>query len=477
MHRSILAVIGVASVTALVLAAEPQGNSRQNPPPPPPQQQRPTELTLTLDNPGSHPRIGFQPLALSDTRADVRTAAETILDVLAADLDFEKEFYVISRKASAGVPIAPTPQTLPFARWTELGADFVAMGSLRETAGTLTVDIRLINVRGADAGRQDFGQSYSGCTLANPRYCAHAIADDIHKQKRNLDGVARTRIAFTSDRDGEAAIGRPIPDAGPGKEIYLMDYDGENERRLTTNRNLNIGANWGPDGRMLAYASYLPGAPPDIFVTLLDGRPATRPAHGPESTANHSPAISPDGTKIAFTSNQGGQTGYVDVWVVNRDGSGLRNLTPNTPRSSEGAPTWSPNGAQIAFTSDRTGTNQVFIMNADGTGVRRITFAEKCDRPTWSALNFIAYTLERPGGKDIAVTDLSRMEARVLTDGLGSNEQPTVSPNGRHIAFVTSRWGKRQIAVIDFPDGKNYRQLTTLGNNTYPSWSPLPGAR
>lgn len=472
MHRSIMVAVGVASVSGILLAAGPSPDNPQGPPPPPPQQ-RPTELSVTLDNPGSHPNIGFQPIAVSDTRADVRTAADTILDVLAADLKFEREFYVIARKSSAGVPVASTPQSLPFSRWSELGADYVLMGSLRETGGKIDVDVRLIAVKGSDPGRVDFSQSYGGCTLANPRFCAHSIADDIHKKKRNLDGVARTRIAFTSDRDGEAALGRPISDAGPGKEIYVMDYDGENERRLTTNRNLNIGASWGPEGRMLAYASYTNG--PDIFLTLLDGRPATRPAHAGDA-ANHSPAISPDGTRIAFTSNQGGQTGYVDVWVVNRDGTGLKNLTPNTPRSSEGAPTWSPNGQQIAFTSDRTGTNQLFIMNADGTNVQRITTSEKCDRPTWSALNFIAYTLEKPGGKDIAVIDLARMQTRILTDGNGSNEQPTVSPNGRHIAFVTTRYGKRQIAVVDYPDGQNYRQLTSAGNNTYPNWSPLPGA-
>jgi len=475
MHRSILAVIGVAS-TGLVLAASAPVGPQAPPPPQQTPQQRPTELVLTLDNPAVHPKIGFQPIAVSDTRAEVRAAAETILNVLMNDLAFEQEFYVINRKASAGIPVASTPQSVPFSRWAELGADFVFMATLRETAGRVDVDIRLIKVQGADAGRQDFGQSYGGCTLATPRYCAHAIADDIHKQKRNLDGVARTRIAFTSDRDAETAQGRPIVDAGPGKEIYIMDYDGAGERRLTFNRYLNIGAAWGPAGRMLAYASYpVTGGPADILLTLLDGRPATRPARGPDGFANHSPAISPDGTKIAFTSNQGGQTGYVDVWVVNRDGTGARNLTPNTPRSSEGAPTWSPNGQSIAFTSDRTGTNQIFVMNADGTGVRRITFAEKCDRPTWSNLNFIAYTLEKPGAKDIAVTDLSRMDMKVLTDGFGSNEQPTVAPNGRHVAFVTTRFGKRQIAVVDYPTGKNYRQLTTQGNNTYPNWSPIPG--
>jgi TolB protein len=479
MHRSMVAGLGIVMASLAALAAPGAAREGVYPLPLPqttPSPQRPTELSITLDNPGSHPRIGIQAFEVTETSPALRAAAETVANVLADDLDFEREFYVISRKASAGIPPAATPQTLPFARWSELGADFVLMGSLRESGGQLFVDVRLISVKSAVAGRQDFGQSYGGCTLANPRFCAHSIADDMHRRLRNLDGVARTRIAFTSDRDAELAVGRPIADPGQGKEIHLMDYDGAIQRRLTTNRALNIGPNWGPDGRMLAYVSFAPGSP-DIFVTLLDGRPLTRPAHGGDNVANHSPSISPDGTKIAFTSNQGGQTGYYDVWVVNRDGTNLRNLTPNTERSSEGAPTWSPSGAQIAFTSDRTGTNQIFVMNADGTNVTRKTFAEKCDRPTWSALNFIAYTLEHAGGKDIAITDLARTESRILTDGLGSNEQPTVSPNGRHIAFVTSRWGKRQIATIDYPDGKNYRQLTTLGNNTYPSWSPIPGGR
>lgn len=470
MHRLISATVGIAGLGGLLLAAEPEHSlAPQNPPPPQTQSQRPAEVNATVNNPGSQLRIGLQPIAVSDTRADVRNAAETILDVLATDLAFEREFYVISRKSSAGVPVASTPQALPFPRWLELGADVVLMGSLRESAGNIDVELRLINVK-LQPGHQDFGQTYGGCTLANPRYCAHAIADDMHKKLRNLDGVARTRLAFTSDRAGEAALGRPIPDAGPAKEIYVMDYDGENQRRVTTNRSLSVGASWGPGGRMLAYHSYLGGGLPDILLTMLDGRPVSRPARASDWSSNYLPAISPDGTRIAFMSNQEALTGFFDIWVVNRDGTNRRNLTPNTPKSSEGAPTWSPNGQQIAFTSDRTGTNQVFIMNVDGTGMQRLnTFPEKCDHPAWSALNIIAYTRESREGKDIAVTDLSRMQTHIVTEG----EQPTVSPNGRHIAFVTTRSGKSQIATIDM-DGQNFRQLTTAGTNTSPNWSPIP---
>jgi TolB protein len=474
MSRLIGVATGIVAVSVLAFAAgeRPDGVYALQDPQTPPRQ---TELNVTLSNPGSHPRIGIQTFSIAGSSAALREAAETMADVLAADLEFEREFYVISRKASAGIPAAATPQSLPYSQWTDIGADFVLTGNVRDAGGKLDVEVRMMNIKSSPPGRQDFAQTYGGCTLANPRFCAHSIADDMHQKLRNLDGVARTRIVFSSDRDPESMVGRPIDGGGQGKEIYLMDYDGAQQRRVTANRSINIGGVWGPDGRTLAYAT-LASPYTDVYLTMLDGRSPTRPARGSDAITNHSPAISPDGTKIAYTSSRGGQTGYYDVWIVNRDGSNLRNLTPNTDRSTEGAPTWSPSGAQIAFTSDRTGTNHIYVVNADGTNLNRLTFEGKCDRPAWSRLNYIAYTLERPNGHDIAVTDLATRTARVLTDGLGSNRQPTVAPNGRHIAFITSRWGKAHVATIDI-DGQYYRQLTTAGNNTFPNWSPTPGGR
>lgn len=439
-----------------------------------PQPQQKQEIVLTLTNPGAHPRIGIQDFQVSGDKS-LAEAGRTIADVLAADLDFEREFYVIPRKSSAGVPAAATAESLPFTQWTQLGADFVLMGAVKPTATGFAVEIRLVTVRGTSPGKQEFGQSYQGCTAANPRYCAHSIADDMHKTLRNLDGVARTKIAFTSDRDPARVTTRPVQDSGQSKEIFIMDYDGANVRRITQNRSLNIAPSWGPDGRSLAYASYA-SQYPDVYVATLDGRPVTRPATGTESVHNTLPAISPDGTRIAFTSNRGGSGGYYDIWVVDRNGANARNLTPGTARSTEGAPTWSPSGNQIAFTSDRTGTNQIYVMNADGTFVDRMTSDQQADRPSWSRLNFIVYTLRQPSGHDVALFDLSSRSVRVITDGHGSNKQPTVAPNGRHIVFVSTRWGREQLATVDL-DGKNIKPLTNAGNNTYPSWSPSPGGR
>ena len=292
--------------------------------------------------------------------------------------------------------------------------------------------------------------------------------------------MARTRFAFTSDRDAMQMPGRPQGAGNQGKEVYLSDYDGVNQMRLTVNRNLNISPKWGPDPRMLGYTSYVTGYP-DVYVTLLDGRAPLKPGGGTDEVHNMLPAISPNGNRVAYASTRGSTSGHWDIWVADRDGRNMQNLTPNTPNSIESAPTWSPTGTQLAFTSDRTGSNQIYIMNADGTGVQKITAEKRTDRPSWSTQNYIAYSTERPAGNDVAVYDIATGINKVLTDGLGSNEGPTVAPNGRHIAFVTTRWGRDQIAVVDYPSpGNKVRRITESGTNTYPSWSPspkLPGAK
>jgi TolB protein len=209
---------------------------------------------------------------------------------------------------------------------------------------------------------------------------------------------------------------------------------------------------------------------PDIYVTQFDGRAPARPASGNDRHQHHLPAISPDGQRIAFSSGRAGST---DVWVVNRNGSGLRNLTPNTPNSIDTSPTWSPSGDQIAFISDRTGRKSVYLMRADGLDQQRVYGDRESDRPTWSRLNFIAFTVVGGGAKDIALLDVRDRSVRILTDGRAANESPSVAPNGRHVVFVTTRWGRQQLATVGI-DGGVIRRLTGAGNNHYPNWSPSP---
>jgi TolB protein len=473
MRRVLTLGLLAAGVTAVTATTGPLTEGNPGAVVASPQQQT---LDVVLTNTGSRPKIGIPDFSTSGASAAVAEAAVTLADVLAFDLDFEREFYVIPRKTSASIPLAATPEALAVERWTALGAEAVLQGSLQETGGVLSVVVRLVPLR---PGAKVWASSYDGCTAADARHCAHAIADDIHKTVRGVDGVARTRIAFTSDRGSSRMAVRATEKAGPGKEIYLMDYDGANPRPATANRTLNFHASWSPDARFLAYTTYARGFPDIYLVSLIEARAPTRPAAGDDKSQNFFPAISPDGTKIAFSSTRP-DGGNMDIWVVNRDGTDLRNLTPNTRNSDEIVPTWSPGGNQIAFTSDRPGSPQLYVMNAaDGLGLRRLTTTEpKVDRPRWAPapFNFIAFVTGGDRIHDIAVIDLDTMQTRILTDGASANDSPTIAPNGRHIAFVTTRWGKEEIAIIGL-DGKDVRRVTEIGNNTSPSWSPIPSRR
>ncbi len=425
----------------------------------PPQQQ---EVAITMRGAGGRtPRLAVPAFLTAGGDAELDGAASTVSEVLWHDIEFEREFTMISREGAARIPVAPV-ETLPYATWNEIGADFVLVGTATRTDAALQIEVRVMSV---ERKISTFAKRY-GCTMRSPRLCAHTIADEVHRELFNLDGVARTKIAFTSDRDGER-LGGTIEERSI-KEIYIADYDGGGQFRVTPNRSLNIAPAWSPDSRLLAYTSYTSGFPDIVVHSLYEARAAVRPARGHADAQNFLPRFSPDGSRIALASSRDGN---FEIYTVRPDGTDLRRLTFHV--SDDSAPAWSPTGAQIAFTSDRSGSNQIYIMSADGGPAQKITSEpRKADRPTWSPppFSYIAYSAEVPGGTEIKMVEIGTGTVTQLTEGPGTNESPSVAPNGRHIAFVTTRWGKEQIAIIG-RDGKLERRITTAGNNRYPSWS------
>lgn len=420
--------------------------------------QQPSEIELVISgDPGTPPRYAVPDfVALTP---DVAEIARTMSQVLWDDLAFEREFYLIPRDTYATVSAARTVDQIPFAGWRELGADAVVFGTVEKTGASVRVEVRVFNVR---TRQSVFSKEYSG-SAANPRLYAHTASDEIHQQQRALRGVARTRLAFSSDRNREKLAGAGVD--RDVKEIYVADYDGANPRRITTNRALNITPAWSPDARAIAYTSYRRGYP-DVFIALLYQGIQETPTNG--VAQNWLPVYSPDGTKICFTSNRDGNA---ELYVMNRDGSGLRRLT-NHP-AIDTTPTWSPTGTQIAFTSDRAGQPQIYIVGADGLNLRRLTTSESyADRPTWSPAPFneIAFAGRTGGGYDIKVYDLASGQTRQLTFGEGTNESPAYAPNGRHVAFTSTRSGRVQVYTIG-RDGRGLRQITRDGNNYTPGWS------
>ncbi|PYR51324.1 MAG: hypothetical protein DMF89_06340 [Acidobacteria bacterium] len=467
MKRTLLVMAGAA------LALSGLAAQQQQPAQAPPQQQQPqqpTEISTTIssDQAGLPPRFAVPDFialpgegAASSAKpdAEVADAARTIGRVLWDDLNFEREFALIPRDVYSTVPAAKSVADVPFDRWRELNADGVIVGAVHKTAAGVRVEVRLFNVR---SQQMAFGREYTG-SIANARLYAHTISDDIHQQQRALRGIARTKLTFNSDRDGERLAGT-VENRGV-KEIYIADYDGENQRRVTTQRSLNITSTWSPDARSIAYTSYRRG-PPQIFVSNIYQGTLEEPTKN-GAGQNWLPAWSPDGTKLAFASTRDGNS---EIYVMDRDGSNLRRLTNNP--AIDVSPTWSPSGTQIAFNSDRTGTPQIWVMGADGLQQRQLTHEPYADRPTWSAAPFneIAYTARTGPGNDLKILELATGAVRQLTFGEGSNESPTFAPNGRHLAFMSTRAGKAQVFTIA-RDGKDLRQVTKTGNNYQPDWS------
>jgi len=200
------------------------------------------------------------------------------------------------------------------------------------------------------------GKLYRG-TLDLARRIAHTFSDEIVLYLTGKRGIALTSIAFYSDRQGDAT-----------EELYLMDYDGYDQRRVTGHRSLSMSPSWAPGASALAYVSFFAGNGPAIYLAdLASGKKTPVVTDG---TFNVSPSVSPDGSQIAFA--RATNNANIEIYVARRDGSGLRRLT--TSSGIDTNPAWSPNGQDIAFTSSRSGSPQLYVMDREGANVRRVTF-------------------------------------------------------------------------------------------------------
>jgi TolB protein len=386
-----------------------------------------------------------------------REVCRTVTQVLRGDLKFEGLFQFVPESLFAAIP-AMNPEAPNFEDWKSIGAKVLVLTRAQVDGGQAVVEAKMYFV---DTGQNPLSKRYSG-SADNPRIFAHQASDDILALTQ-YRGVARTKIAFVSDRDATKEK--------RSKELYLVDYDGFNPRRVTVNQSLNILPAWSPDGRSLAYVSYRRGSP-DIFIaSIYEGK--SRELTAGKFGQSFAPSWSPDGKRIAFASSR---TGPSEIWVANADGTDAKRLTHGT--ASNTAPCWSPTGQEIAFTSNRSGTPQIWVMDSEGLNVRRLTTVGSWnDAPAWNPskqYSEIAYTSRLEGASfEVAVVDLATREVRQVTEGRGSCEYPSWAPNGRHLVFACNRGrGEWQLTVSDRL-GRDVQVLATgRGSNAQPDWSP-----
>jgi TolB protein len=208
-------------------------------------------------------------------------ACRTITQVLRNDLRFEELFQFVSDSLLTAVPPLD-PDNPVFDDWKGIGAKILVVTRAGIDAGELTVEVRVYFV---ESGQAMLARRYTG-RPDNPRVFAHQASDDIMTLTQ-YKGVARTRIAFVSDRDATRER--------RSKEIYIVDYDGFNPRRVTVNGSLNILPAWSPDGTALAYVSYRQGVPRIFLARIFLGQSIPNLTGEPDNSQAFAPAFSPDG--------------------------------------------------------------------------------------------------------------------------------------------------------------------------------------
>jgi dipeptidyl aminopeptidase/acylaminoacyl peptidase len=172
---------------------------------------------------------------------------------------------------------------------------------------------------------------------------------------------------------------------------------------------------------------------------------------------------------IAYSSDQDGD---FEIWVMNADGSGQRKLTDNS--ATDWSPSWSPDSAQIAFVSNRDGNDEIYIMNVDGSDQRRLTATDASESfPAWSPDGTeISFDSDRDGNWEIYVMTSDGSNVRRLTNDPADDWITSWSPDGSHIVFESKRDGNYEIYVMN-ADGGNQRRLTdNRVHDGFPAWSP-----
>lgn len=379
-------------------------------------------------------------------KKDIVSAAQEVHDTLRADILYGRYFEVSEDGPS--FEVKNVKDTL--SGWSKQRAAYLIGGEMTYEEPHYTIKLYVYDVA---TQAPVFAKAFKG-NRSSLRRLAHIAADQIIQTLTGRRGIADTKIAFSNNSTGH-------------KEIYVVDYDGQNLKKLTNDKSIALLPRWSKDGRIY-YTTYR-YKNPDIFaIDLKAGKIAPVIIRGGLSLIG---GVSPDGKALVFTSSKGPNP---SIYIYNLETGEKTQLTNR--RSVDGSPSYSPDGKYITFVSNRAGNPQIYVMELATGQTRPLTRTFNwSDSPQWSPTGeWIVFAgRESPYHPfDIFLVDLTGTQLRRLTTDSGSNEDPTWSPDGRFIAFTSNRdGGKRKLYVMD-ADGSAPHLVADLPGETFtPHWS------
>jgi TolB protein len=340
-------------------------------------------------------------------------------------------------------------ENIRYSDWTMIGADYLLRGNITQNDKEIIVESRLYDIT---RGELLLGKKYNS-TIPEQKTIARKIASDILLALTGDEGEFSTKIAFVSKKKSQA-------------DIYTINYDGSEMKKVTSHDSIVIGPRWSPDRRYLAFTSYRDGRPEGYVRDLKN---STDKKIASFEGLNLCGSFSPDGSKLLLTLSKEGNE---ELYILELDSMKLSRITHNY--SIDVSPTWSPDGNKIAFVSNRSGSPQIFVMDADGNNARRITFEGNYNTsPSWSPRSDrIAYEGLINGKFQIFSIDAEGNNLLQLTFDNAKNEYPSWSPSGRQIVYSSKVSAKNKICIMN-ANGLNVRVLMESTNSSLmPAWSP-----
>ncbi len=383
---------------------------------------------------------------------EIKWSGARIPEILKADLR-RSQIFAVQDLAQLGIPVKTVNRNDKafFQQAMDKGLSVLVWGSLASRNRDVVLDGFVY-----DGWSEEVvvGKRYVGPTTV-VRQMAHRLADELVFRYTGEPGIARTKITYVAQQKG-------------ARELYVMDYDGHDPRQVTADGFLNLMPRWSPDRRYLVFTSYR--AKGTQTISLLELATGKRWTMVSINGLNITPAFSPDGNFLAFSTSQDGNA---EVYKLDTKTKKLHRLT--THRAGDLSPSWSPSGREIAFTSDRGGGPQVYLMSADGSNTRRLTFEGNYNAaPSWSPRgNWIAHVCRTKQRRyKLCLTSPDGQQRRQITTGTGIDDSPSWSPDGRHLVFSSLSNGKSHVYMINI-DGTDKERLTfDDAHHSSPSWSP-----
>ncbi len=331
--------------------------------------------------------LALPPIQFIGTSSSVpkyKSVGAELYQVIYNDLITSSYFQMIDQKAfledvskTSPLPFPGDPKGFKFESWRTIGAEFLIRTNYSIAGGQITLETYTYHV---PKGNLILAKKYRG-PLNSVRRIAHTFCNDVLKALTGKEGMFLSRLTASSDRAGKKQ-----------REIYVMDWDGENIQAISHHKSIALSPAWSPDGSKIAYTAFVKSARTgkrnaDLFIyeTTTGKRWLVSYREGINSGA----AFAPDSKSLYLTISRGSNP---DILQMTLDGTILKTLTKGPNGAMNVEPAVSPNGQKIAFSSDRSGRPMIYIMNKDGSGARRVTIAGKYNSsPAWS-----------PDGKKIA---------------------------------------------------------------------------